>query len=216
DQSNSTAMCFTTPAVIPKNTKKQIVLYVRVNIFQKNMKIDLKSEGKVLKTIEKKNFIPMSTDDFMLGILTDDKTGLNYWWEKQSEDRLFSNYEAIALESGDIPSEEEIMNNFTMFIIDDFDMDELSPSQTDAMSEWIRNGGILIVGTGADGIKTLKGLPSDMVSLEGGSIRKESKPVELENLAKTEIMTDVPFEFMDLSYDNTWTVVAGDNDSPYI
>lgn len=216
DQSNSTAMCFTTPAVIPKNTKKQIVLYVRVNIFQKNMKIDLKSEGKVLKTIEKKNFIPMSTDDFMLGILTDDKTGLNYWWEKQSEDRLFSNYEAIALESGDIPSEEEIMNNFTMFIIDDFDMDELSPSQTDAMSEWIRNGGILIVGTGADGIKTLKGLPSDMVSSEGGSIRKESKPVELENLAKTEIMTDVPFEFMDLSYDNTWTVVAGDNDSPYI
>lgn len=216
NQSESTAMRFTAPAIIPKGSKKRIDLYIRVNTFQKNMKIDLKSDGKVLKSIEKKDLIPISTDDFMLGVLTDDKTGLNYWWEKQSGDRLFSNYEAIALEGEDIPSEKTVMDNFTIFIIDDFDMDELSPIQSKAISEWIRGGGILIVGTGADGIKTLKGLPSNMAPTKEKGIKRESKPEVLEDLANTELITDVPFELMDFSYDSTWTVVAGDNGSPYI
>ena len=50
----------------------------------------------------------------MLGVLTDDKTGLNYWWEKQSGDRLFSNYEAIALEVKTYQVKKTVMDNFTI------------------------------------------------------------------------------------------------------
>lgn len=216
DQDSSTAMLFTAPAVIPKGSKKRIDLYVRMNTLQKQMNIDLKSNGKVLKTIEVDQLIPMSTANFMMGVLTEDQSGLSYWWEKQSGDRLFSKYEPIALEVYDIPDRREPMDNFSMLIIDDFDTSQLTSTQKESLSAWVDRGGILLIGTGGSGIKTLKGLSSDVVSIEDGGISKEVKPKVLQDLAETEILTDVPVELMDLSYDSSWKVVAGENTSPYI
>ena len=216
NQDESTAMLFTAPAVIPKGSKKRIDLYVRISTLQKNMTIDLTSKGKVLKTIEVGNLIPMPVTNFMLGVLSDDRSGLNYWWEKQSGDRLFTRYEAIALDGEDIPTKKEVMDNFAMVVMDDFDMGELSSDQRDVILEWVNGGGILVIGTGSSGVKTLKGAMPAIGSIEGEDTIKVVKPKVLEDLAETEIVTDVPFEIMNLKYDNSWSVVAGDEFSPYI
>lgn len=216
NQDSSTAMLFTAPAVIPKDSKKRIDLYVRMNTLQKRMDIDLTSQGKVLKTIEMDGLIPMSTANFMLGVLTDDQSGLNYWWEKQTGDRLFTNYEPIALKADDIPSRREVMDNFSMLIIDDFDTSQLSKVQKTSISDWINRGGILLVGTGSNGIKTLKGFSDDILQVEGGNIYTEVKPKILEDLAETEILTEVPIELMELNFDGSWKVVAEKDSNPYV
>ncbi|NMA95286.1 MAG: hypothetical protein GX974_04530, partial [Clostridiales bacterium] len=215
NQDETTSILYSAPAIIPKGSKKEINLYVLINTLQKRVNVDLISNGKLLKRLEIDDLIPMSRSSFLMGVLTDDQSGLNYWWEKQSGNRLFTNYEPILLGADDIPEKVEVMDNFSMLIVDDFDTGELTSAQKETLLNWVDGGGILIVGTGGAGAKALRGL-DNIGGLEVGDEKTVLKPKVLSELADIEILADIPLEIRQLNHDGSWSQIVVDDSISYI
>ncbi|MPM36904.1 hypothetical protein SDC9_83508 [bioreactor metagenome] len=64
------------------------------------------------------------------------------------------------LNADSFPDNSELLGTFSAIIIDDFHSESLSDIQKTALLNWVEDGGILIIGTGLNADKTLKGLDS--------------------------------------------------------
>jgi hypothetical protein len=64
----------------------------------------------------------------------------------------------VYLNESTFPSNIEILNSFSVFVVDDFDFSALTQEQRQALHQWVLGGGTIVVGTGAAAQKTLKGL----------------------------------------------------------
>lgn len=79
------------------------------------------------------------------------------------------------------PSSEALMENFRIIVADGIDFAALTQEQRDALSGWVMGGGMLVIGTGEAGARTLGGLEmTEGIRITGaaaGSI--EGTPVSL-------------------------------------
>ncbi|KAF5068751.1 hypothetical protein DSECCO2_239770 [anaerobic digester metagenome] len=64
----------------------------------------------------------------------------------------------VYLNESTFPGTIEILNSFSVLVVDDFDFSVLTQEQRQALHQWILGGGTMVVGTGAAAQKTLKGL----------------------------------------------------------
>lgn len=64
----------------------------------------------------------------------------------------------VFLNESTFPSTIEILNSFSVLVVDDFDFSALTQEQRQALHQWILGGGTMVLGTGAAAQKTLKGL----------------------------------------------------------
>lgn len=77
---------------------------------------------------------------------------LNYAYESDSFGNSF-----IFLEPENLPSSEGLLSNIDYLFISNFDTARLSEDQISAIFRWVENGGHLVIGTGKNAFKTLKG-----------------------------------------------------------
>lgn len=211
-QQDGTAVVFSTKAVIPQGSKKRITLYVQFSTVQRGMQVRLMQQDKAIKQIEVKNLYPMTDNQYLMGVLTDDKDALNYWWQKPGNDGLFTYHETIHLNVESFSDRKEVLDNFTVLIINDFDTGNLSQRQIDALNAWIDGGGLLIVGTGPNGQKVLSGLTDKVIPLRTGEIVSVAEIPVLDAVSGVKNHSDVPFQLMDIEMDGADEVVKeGDN-----
>ncbi len=78
---------------------------------------------------------------------------LSYAYETDSFGNSF-----IFLEPEDMPSSDGLLSNLDYLFISNFDTARLSEDQISAIFRWVENGGYLIIGTGKNFSKTLKGM----------------------------------------------------------
>lgn len=55
----------------------------------------------------------------------------------------------MPLDADSFPSDAQMMNSFGMVVVNGFDVNTLSDAQKAALEKWIKNGGIVVVGGGA-------------------------------------------------------------------
>ena len=73
-----------------------------------------------------------------------------------TEGSNFADYNfTVYLDENTFPKSASVMRNFDVLIVDDFDMNGLSQTQKDALHQWLKDGGVLILGTGVHGMKVL-------------------------------------------------------------
>jgi len=77
----------------------------------------------------------------------------------------------------------DCLDMLTILVIDEYNTDVLTDEEKDALSLWIDNGGVLIVGTGAAAKETLGGLKDVIPDMECLSV---SKPGEGTNVSNNE------------------------------
>jgi hypothetical protein len=99
----------------------------------------------------------------LIGVLSDDPTAL--------DDFAAVHPAAIAahvahLRIEDIGESAIVLRAFDLIVIDDFATDTLTSGQRTALGDFVRDGGSLLIGTGASWRKTLAGIPADLLPVQ--------------------------------------------------
>lgn len=93
-------------------------------------------------TIEAQDY----TKYLYIAVLSDNPSGLDYFNEASMYAYADFSLKKINLNANDIPEENYGLDMFDIMIVDNFDISTLTQNQTDAVRNWLKNGGTLISG----------------------------------------------------------------------
>ncbi|MBP5609110.1 MAG: hypothetical protein J6X66_12710 [Lachnospiraceae bacterium] len=134
----------------------------------------LDNKGNELYSARQKKLFTIDASQ-QIGILTDSSSGLDYI------EKAFNGYGG-GYYYGNVQDEwetlymmpAELTDGFTLrqmsyLFIDDFDLSSLKSDQIEAIQEWTRLGGVLVIGTGSCLDKSFDAFDKDFISLELGN-----------------------------------------------
>lgn len=130
-----------------------------------------------------------------IGILSDDFDSLSYINSVPASTGVSLITKTIKLSDKNFPDDIFTLSAFDILVINDFDTSRFSKSQYEILKQWVRNGGILIVGTGGKYNKTLSVFKDSFIEGSQGAV-KEIATSEIYELAtngdnKNETRVDV-------------------------
>ena len=125
----------------------------------------------------------------LIGVLSDDPNALD---ELAAVHPGGVSAHVSHLQAQDIADSAIVLRAFDMIAIDDFATETFTSGQRGALLDFVRNGGSLVVGTGASWRKTLAGIPAELQAIEPlGTATIPSSPA-LGNAAGVEVATGKP------------------------
>lgn len=93
----------------------------------------------------------------------------------------------VHLAPGDISDSALVLRAFDLIAIDDFASDTLTAGQRSALTDYVMNGGSLMLGTGGSWHKTLAGLPTSLVPMQVTGTTTLASSVPLGGLSGVEV-----------------------------
>lgn len=150
-QSNTEYDRVETPLEVASGASKRVVLPIKLQRKQTVFTFELVENERVVYA---KNVQPSETISpytMLVGVLSDAPDALNYMTITQDNDELLrgETWKTVALDADSFPSDAQMMNSFGMIVVNGFDGNTLSDAQKAAFEKWLKNGGIVIVGGGA-------------------------------------------------------------------
>lgn len=132
-------------------------------------------------------------DNHLIGLISDNTSVLDYFgsmilnlgYEKQTY--------IMELDTSFIDEKVKNIDMYDYIILDDFDTSQLLPEQLSALKEWISNGGVLVVGTGVNGNKTLSGLTGEILPVQPREYKNQEVEI-LHQPIKLDLMDLEPIE----------------------
>ena len=124
------------------------------------------------------------TNDIFMGVLTDDFNGLNYLEGMPFYINSYGEYvdtRLFALDENSMADTASALELLDIIVINNYDTSLLSEEQYEALKIWVSNGGILLIGTGADYSKTLSLFEDDYLTGTIGSLTKTESDFGLDN-----------------------------------
>ena len=196
---------YSAPVNLPNTSEKEYTLFARIPGTQRSLNINLTDQkgqvssirsARVLQTLKVNELKAVDTDHYLLGLVTDDQPSLGYWKEKLAGNQLLSNYQPVALDASNFPDRIEVLSAFSVLIINHFDSDSFRPQQLDNLNVWLNKGGILIVGAGVNGRRTLSALTDSILPVSPGELKVWDSRVILEDFTGKEILSDTSLQIM--------------------
>lgn len=177
---------------LPTGSRKQITLYILPNNFSREIDVRLLSEDELVAS-QMVEVSPNQNDAFIIGIAAPDWGPLT-----QISGIKFENMSRkivlAEVQINQIPELSVALNSFDAIILNDVDTSNLSEDQQLALSAWVKDGGLLILGGGTGLEKTVAGLPENLVPFSISGIESYSELPSLEQFANNEpILLDGPF-----------------------
>lgn len=126
----------------------------------------LDEKGRLLQTIPLKNVLGSSTPGIAVGILSDAYSELTYLDAGGSSLYMKGNSYPLNLIRLDGDSLRGYLEGLYFLVIDQFNVSTLRSEDIRAIQEWVKDGGWLILGTGAYGEQTLSGFEEDFLEME--------------------------------------------------
>lgn len=122
-----------------------------------------------------------------MGVLTDDFSNfaflneggalsLEIWGERVG-------FSIEELNESNFPESNSEMEGYDYLFIDQFYTDKLSETQMDVLLQWVRGGGMVFIGTGANAVDTLSGFDTTDLGVQPGSIAEEKTVLLTEQAA---------------------------------
>ena len=183
-------------AEILSGMKKTYTFMVPVKKQIKDMKVTLVQKGE---TILSKTF-PIDvrdSDSVFIGLLSDDADEYNFLKDMKIAPVETNNNEVIDLKQAEMSY--AVLKNINFIIIDDFDYENLSGDYKDNIDKWLKNGGIIFLGSGKYKNKNFTGPFKDVKDITyagSGSII----PVNFELSDKSNINKFNEIVLQDLNY----------------
>lgn len=133
--------------------------YVNIKVYDKS--------GNIVASVNP-TVTPYEPEQIITAVVTDTKShSLDYLKNLYIGEDIYTNagksYSTnyvTFLNEDSFPDNSELLATFGAIIIDDFHSESLSDDQKSALSNWVEKGGLLVIGTGVNADKTLKGLDS--------------------------------------------------------
>lgn len=176
---------YNTPIVLPAQGKKQFTVNVSdraVDLVQGICAVNfLNEEGELLQSISLRNVFGNVKAGIQVGILSDNYSGLTYldaggrnFWIQEYNSPL----SLVELNQDNL---EESLEGLYFLVIDQFNVSSLGEEKIEAIQNWVKNGGWLLLGTGEYADQTLSGFEEDFLKAD---VLKVSEPGE-ENIMLT-------------------------------
>lgn len=89
-----------------------------------------------------------TTDEKQMAVLSDDINKIGYL---QS-----ANFAVEEINVADVPEDVRLLESLDVLVINNVDTQSFSAKQVTALQQWVSNGGLLVLGTGAQAEKSLK------------------------------------------------------------
>lgn len=109
-------------------------------------------------------------DNYYMGVLSENIDILRYLSKTYSSaynKRVNTYFEMVKLDEN-IFENYKTLRIFNSIVINNYDSEKLNSSQKEALKDWVESGGLLLIGTGSNHQKTLKGLESiDFLDIKG-------------------------------------------------
>ena len=192
----------------PKDTIKKYVMNIPLPSSLLNVKLKIVEGKKVLleKYVRIDRGIPENT--MMVGLLSDDGDSLNYL-NGFTFNNMSNNFptKITRLNEESFPSSLDVMKNFNMIIINNFDTSKFDEDQYSGLKKWVEQGGYLVIGTGPNGGKTLSIFKDDFITGNKGEVLKVSGKA-LGTSANDDF--DKPLDIMELRIKKGESVVSQD------
>lgn len=165
----------TTELSLPSASRKSFFLNVYVDNYARNLKVRVWKKNNLLQELA----LPSSciaSDAKLVGVLADNPGAFDALKDMRP---LAGGLRVAELRIADLPDRAQAWQTLDALVVSNVDTASLTPSQRQAMQDWLTMGGKLFVTGGAQWQKTTSGL-SDLLPLEAQSTRKVEG---LENLA---------------------------------
>src|SRR2546421_468197 len=144
---------------LASGTTKRIRTYLTVDTTGATVTARIIQNGRVIVS---KDAASPSTTSTLIGVLSDRPTSLDGFAAVHPASIAAR---VVHLRADDIAESAIPLRAFDILAIDDFATDSLTSGQKTAISDFVRSGGDLLLGTGAAWRKTLAGLPSALLPM---------------------------------------------------
>ena len=209
-----TSLVYSTPVSLPNTSEKEYTIYARMPEVERSLSINLiDGKGKHVQTLKVERLNPISADKYFMGLVTDDQPSLGYWKEKLATGNYLSNYEPISLDAANFPSRRETLAAFSVLIFNNIDTSGFRPEQLNALDSWLKDGGILIIGSGVNGKRTLSGLTGSVISATPAELNAWDSLEIFEAMGTTPILGNAPLQVLDIRTEEGRTLIGDEQGS---
>ena len=153
------AAIYETHVSLPAGTTKHLKTYLVESWTPTSISVRILQNGKIVASTTSET---PSQATALVGVLSDRPAALNNF-EAQHPGGLRDNVVHLSLE--DVGDSAILLRAFDLLVIDDFATDTLTAAQRGAITDYVQNGGALLVGTGASWRKTLAGVSSAILPM---------------------------------------------------
>lgn len=133
---------FETPIELPRGANKSVVLYTQpTGVFKQTAIVRVLVGGNEVKKVE----LPLNGVDAMtqvFGVLTEQPLAMPLP-QGNAQTQKFA---AVPIPRADLPERSEGLNMFDVLIVDGAPLADLTPTQQQALADWVRTGGQLVLG----------------------------------------------------------------------
>lgn len=183
---------FATPVSLASGARKRVPLYVLPNNYAEVVEV-LAVSGNDTLSRKIVTVSGLANTTFMFGVIAPEQGALTLikGVVLPGRSRLI---EVANLSLPNLPEKVEGLGSFDALIINDSDTSILTIDQKAALSQWVRQGGKLIIGGGAGALKTASGLPQDILPFLPNNLVEVTQVHSLSDFANTEaIQNPGPF-----------------------
>lgn len=174
DANNGEGVAYEKEVSVASNTSKTVTMSIRSVGALNTLKVQLVDEKDEIIYSEKiKTNLGQSGDYAVLGILSDDFSALNYFDGVLIDNNYYyGNTKTAELNADIIPENGEGLAICNYILINDYNLDQLSDAQQTALANWVKNGGILIFGTGSKASTVFGNLNGELIQVNTGELHK--------------------------------------------
>ena len=154
------SVIYQTHVSLPAGATKHLRTYLVEDQAPSVVSVRLVANGRELATADSQASNPATV---LIGVLSDQGAALDSF-AAVHPGGITANVVHLALE--DIGDSAMLLRAFDLLVIDDFATDTLTAAQRIAITDYVKNGGELLLGTGASWRKTLAGVSSDILPMQ--------------------------------------------------
>jgi hypothetical protein len=201
---------FSVPASLPSGARKRVPLYVLPNNYSHELEV-LAVSGEEVLASQIVPVVGLANVTYTFGIIAPEQGALSLVKGVVFPGRSRSIVSAN-LSLPNLPERAEGLGSFNTLIFNDIDTSILNDDQREALTAWVRQGGILIVGGGPGAFTTAAGLPPELLSMSPTNLVEITNVQTLAEFAYTEpIQNPGPFTLaMGDPLGSSVTLSAGD------
>jgi hypothetical protein len=177
------SVIYQTHVSLPAGATKHVRTYLVEDQAPSVVSVRLMANGRVLVSADSQLG---SAATALIGVLSDQGTALD-GFAALHPGGISANVVHLALE--DIGDSAMLLRAFDLLAIDDFATDTLTAAQRSAITDYVQNGGELVLGTGASWRKTLAGVSSAILPVQINGTTILSSATALAKLSRVEIAT---------------------------
>jgi stage V sporulation protein SpoVS len=177
------AVIYQTQLSLPAGATKHLRTYLVEDSAPAVVSVRVVANGRVLASADSQ---PSTAATALIGVLSDQPAALD-GFAAVHPGAIAANVVHLSLE--DVGDSAMLLRAFDLLVIDDFATDTLTAAQRTAITDYVQNGGELLLGTGASWRKTLAGVSPAILPVQINGTTILSTATALGNLSRVEIAT---------------------------